>query len=112
MGSHVLNHSNEVFFKKRVQELVTGPAIAAQPVLGGTPEQFAKIVGDSRNYWTHYSDALADVALRDVPLDEFDDRLLLVVRACVLDDIGVSASETRSSLARDWRFERRAHETL
>jgi hypothetical protein len=111
-GAHILRRSNDVFFKERVRKLVTGPAAAAQPVLGGTPQEFAKVVGDSRNYWTHYSEELEAKALRDVELDEFDDRLLVVVRACVLDHMGLSPVEARACLERDWRWARRAAEPL
>ena len=111
-GSHILYRSNEIFFKDRVRDLMNGAAVAAAPVMGASAQTFAKVVGDSRNYWTHYSDELKDKALHDIELDDLDDRLLLVVRACVLDDIGVPAAEAEDCLKRDWRFDRRAGEPL
>lgn len=100
----ILHHSNEVFFKERLLALIDGPAVAAKPVLGATPEEFAKVVGDSRNYWTHYSDELSDKALRDVALDDLDDRLLLLARACVLDHMGLTAEDAQTFLRQDWRW--------
>lgn len=107
-GAQLLHHSNEVTFKERVAELLAGPAVAALPILGTEPASFARLLGNTRNYWTHYSSEEELKALRNVALDEFDDRLLLVVRACVLDHIGVPAAEARRCLEADWRWQRRA----
>jgi hypothetical protein len=102
----LLHHSNEVAFKERIVRLLEGPAAAAEPVIGGDPVLFARIVGNCRNYWTHYAPDLEGKALRDDELEALNDRLLLVVRACVLDEIGVSAAEAQAALRRDWRWER------
>ncbi len=107
-GNQILRHSNEVTFKERVVELLEGPASVARPVLGGEPVDFARLLGNCRNYWTHYSPEEETKALRDLALDEFDDRVLLVVRACVLDHIGVPVDEARKCLEADWRWQRRA----
>jgi hypothetical protein len=107
-GSQVLYHSNEITFKERVASLLEGPAAVALPVIGGTVTDFAKLVGDCRNYWTHYAPELKKKALNDTELDQLDDRILLVVRACVLFDIGISSSEALKALERDWRWERYA----
>lgn len=110
--NQIVFHSNDVTFKQRVRAIVEGPAALAAPVLGATVDKFAKVVGDSRNYWTHYSEDLESKALRDVSLDDLDDRLLLVVRACVLDHMGVSQSDAQSALQRDSRWRRRAADKL
>jgi hypothetical protein len=107
-GSQILHHSNEITFKERIASLLGGPAAVALPVIGGTVTDFAKLVGDCRNYWTHYAPELKKKALNDTELDQLDDRILLVVRACVLFDIGISSSEALKVLERDWRWERYA----
>lgn len=104
-ASQLLHHSNEVTFKERIVRLLDGPAAAAGPVVGGDPQAFARVVGDCRNYWTHYSPELEHKALRDDELEALDDRLLMVVRACVLDEIGVDPTEAGVALRRDWRWE-------
>jgi len=107
-GNQILRHSNEITFKERVVELLEGPAGAAKPILGATPTRFARLLGDCRNYWTHYSPEEKRKALFDGALDEFDDRVLLVVRACILDHIGVPTPEAQRCLEVDWRWKRRA----
>lgn len=110
--NQIVFHSNDITFKQRVRAIVQGPAALAAPVLGATVDEFARVVGDSRNYWTHYSEDLERKALRDVALDDLDDRLLLVVRACVLEHMGVSRSYAQSALKRDWRWRRRSSDKL
>lgn len=105
-ASQILHYSNEVTFKERIVRLLDGPAAVARPVVGGDPQDFARVVGDCRNYWTHYSPDLERKALRDHELEELDERLLLVVRACVLDEIGVDPAEAEAALRRDWRWKR------
>jgi hypothetical protein len=107
-ASQLLHHSNEVTFKERILRLLEGPAAAARPMIGGDVQDFARVVGDCRNYWTHYSPDLERKALRDGELEELDDRLLLMVRACVLDEIGVDRTEAEAAMRRDWRWERLA----
>lgn len=104
--SQILHHSNEITFKERIVRLLEGPAAVAAPVIGAEPIDFARVVGDCRNYWTHYSPDLEAKALRDTALDNLDDRLLLLVRACVLDDIGVDSAEAEIALRSDWRWAR------
>jgi hypothetical protein len=95
-------------FHRRVVELLGGPAALTSPILGATPDEFAELLRDCRNYWTHYDPKIAERALHDITLDEFDDRVLLVVRACLLDDIGVPPGEAKPRLESDWRWQRRA----
>jgi hypothetical protein len=111
-ANQILRHSNEVTFKERVGELLDGPAAVAKPILGAEPEVFARLLGNCRNYWTHYSPEEERKALRDDLLDEFDDRVLLVVRACVLNHIGVPAADAQAALETDWRWEARSGSAL
>jgi hypothetical protein len=103
-GAQLLHHSNEVTFKERIVSLLEGPAAIVQPILGAPVDKFAKLVGDCRNYWTHYAPELKDKALDDLELDQLNDRILLMVRACVLDEIGIPATEALTALERDWRW--------
>ncbi|HEX6153126.1 MAG TPA: HEPN domain-containing protein [Solirubrobacterales bacterium] len=103
-GSHVLHHSNEITFKERIVSLLEGPARVASPIIGAPAADFARVVGNCRNYWTHYAPELERKALFDVELDQLDDRLLLVVRALVLAEMGVSASDAQAALENDWRW--------
>lgn len=57
-----------------------------------------------RNYWTHYSPEEERKALHNLALDECDDRVLLLVRACV----GIPLDEAQRCLEADWRWQRRA----
>lgn len=107
-AGQILRHSNEITFKERVVELLEGPAAVARPILGADPADFARLLGNCRNYWIHYSPEEEKKALRDDDLDEFDDRVLLVVRACVLDHIGVPSGEAQRCLETDWRWQARA----
>jgi hypothetical protein len=111
-GAQLLHHSNEVSFKERVAELLAGAAAAATPILGAEAASFSRLLGNCRNYWTHYSPDMESKALRDLALDNFDDRLLLVVRACVLNHIGVPAEEARRCLEADWRWKQRSEAAL
>jgi hypothetical protein len=106
-ASQILRHSNEVTFKERMVDLLEGPAAVARPILGAQPVKFARLLGNCRNYWTHYSPEEKHKALHDMPLEEFDDRVLVVARACILDHIGVPAAEAQNCLEADWRWERR-----
>jgi hypothetical protein len=107
-GSQILHHSNEITFKQRIVSLLEGPAAICLPIIGATATEFARLVGDCRNYWTHYSPELKDKALNDAELDQLADRVLLVVRACVLSAIGIPLLEAQAALERDWRWKRYA----
>ncbi len=100
--------SDTMAFHRRVVELLAGPAALTAEILGSPPDEFAELLRDCRNYWTHYDPKLAARVLRDQALDDFDDRVLLVLRACLLDHIGVPSPEARTCLEADWRCQRLA----
>lgn len=92
--------------RTRLADVVSGPGAVAGPYLGGSPDALVDLVLDTRNYYVHYDPGLEARAVHDLELDDLCDRLWMVVRACIMDEIGVPASISADALRRDAFAER------
>ena len=86
-------HANEKRLAERLQELVEDLGDTVSPVIAN-PEAWAKIVADTRNYYTHYSDYLKTRAAHGFELVVVTKQLWWVVRACLLREMGFDNAQS------------------
>jgi hypothetical protein len=91
--------------KARVQQLADLHAPALGGALGSNASSFAQHVADTRNYYIHYDDTLADKAATDLVLVIMIDRLWTLIRACVLAELGFDAQHSAELLSLDPRVQ-------
>jgi ApeA N-terminal domain 1 len=103
--------SNEKNLRTRLDEIIQSFDGVLDPI---APEEFAAYVTDNRNYLTHYSEKTkkAGRVLVEVDLHYLVVRLFLVVRACVLREMGFSNDAIGKLLMRDRSFFRLARAPL
>ena len=87
--------------KKRTQQLVTIHAAVLGKALGANPGNFGKRVADTRNYHTHFDKAEAGNAATGRDLAVLIDRMWVLVRACLLGELGFDANQAADLLALD-----------
>ena len=80
-------HANEKRLAERLQELVEDFGDTVSPMIAEY-EDWAKAVADTRNYYTHYSGYLKSRAAHGFDLIVMTKQLWLVVRACLLREMG------------------------
>jgi hypothetical protein len=97
-------YANERSLAERVQQLANLHGAALLGSLGPDPDGFAQGVADTRNYYTHYSEHLADKAETGLDLIVMTDRLWVLVRACLLAEMGFSDDHVRELLALEPRL--------
>ena len=103
--ARALARSNEKTLRERVRELVESFGETLSPLfvdVGG----FAASVTDNRNYYTHYSESTKDAGrvLGGRELYELVERLLMLVRACVLREMGFGDRRIGELLREDQVF--------
>ncbi len=85
----VLNYSNEPRLKHRLSELFDKADIILTPLIGNK-EEFAKKVGDTRNYLTHYDKYLKDKAAKRGEITLLTIQLSYMLQAYLLFELGFS----------------------
>jgi hypothetical protein len=93
-------HGNEKRLAERLQELVEDFGDTVSPVIAN-PEAWAKVVADTRNYYTHYSDYLKSKAAHEFDLVVMTKQLWLVVRACLLREMGFDNAKSNELFSFD-----------
>lgn len=98
-----LARSNEKTLRDRIKELVSSFDSAVEPILGGDLGAFAATATDNRNYFTHYSPQYLKEGkvLEGLELFHLTRRLLFLVRACILREMGRDNATIGHLLARD-----------
>ena len=83
---------------QKIVELVEDLGVAVEPVIKCTVEEFAAQATNNRNYYTHYSSYYKDAGkiAEDLELYTLVQQLLVVVRACVLRELGFKNGDRRS----------------
>jgi hypothetical protein len=94
-------HANERALAERLQELVDLYSPALSGALGADSGRFAQETADTRNYYTHYGEHLADKAATEMELVVLTDRLWALVRACLLHEMGFDLEQSQTMLALD-----------
>jgi hypothetical protein len=106
-------HANERRLAERLQELIDQLGDVVDDALPD-PTVFGQEVADTRNYYTHYSEHLAEKAATDFDLVLLTKRLWLVVRALLLDELGFDSEASRTLLEFDgglsWLIRKAAEE--
>jgi hypothetical protein len=102
-----LAHSNEKALQNRITELVATFGPALEPIVGRDVEVFAAQATDNRNYFTHYSRRYKDEGrvAEGIDLYRLVRRLLFVVRACVLREMGFENDTISKLLAGDREYD-------
>jgi ApeA N-terminal domain 1 len=88
-------------FRDRLADVLRGPGAAAAPYIGRTAGRLIDLVRDTRNYYVHYDPRKEAKAAHDVELDYLADRLWMVVRACVMNEVGIPEDVSGAALQRD-----------
>ncbi len=103
-----LRHANQASFRKRVEELVaTLPPVLRLEIPDA--DAFGRLVGFTRNYYTHWDQRLEDKAAKDEELFRLTFSLKLIVEALLLIEIGFDADEVELILTRHPRLASERH---
>ncbi len=98
-----LQHANQAQFRKAIEELVTTlPAVLRDLI--PDPSAFARLVGFTRNYYTHWSQSLEAKAAHDEELYRLTAALKLIVEALLLVELRFGVEEAQAILTRDPRL--------
>jgi hypothetical protein len=95
-----LDGANSLRLQERLVELCKVTRFPRE-VLHGSREGFATGVTKTRNYYTHYSANEKRKAADGMALAVMVKRVWLLVRSCVLQEIGFSASDATEAIRRD-----------
>jgi ApeA N-terminal domain 1 len=106
-----LARSNEKTLRERVYELVESFGDVLFPLFEDLGE-FAAGATDNRNYYTHYSERTREAGrvVEGIELHELVTRLLFLVRACLLREMGFGDEQIKVLLGRDRTFAALAQE--
>jgi len=99
----VLQGANELRFRQRVEELMEKYGECVRPLCGDRGEFVGRVVA-TRNYYTHFSGSLVSKAARRTELYLLGQQLSVLIRACLLGELGFSAKERRRLFLRNQEF--------
>ncbi|CAN5771731.1 hypothetical protein BH23CHL7_BH23CHL7_05690 [soil metagenome] len=104
--SEILAYSNEPRLRTRATRLVDRSRPATTEVIPDR-DTFAKLVADTRNYYTHYDPALATKAARGVELAWLNERLRFLLEVLILGELGIEPAAAdamfkRPGVKRTW----------
>lgn len=95
-----LAYANEPSLRQRVQVLVQDYAFAYFDERVGDRDEFCRQVVNSRNYYTHFGEQVADRALKGKDLFDLTENLKLLLIAGLLRNLDVSISAIDESVRR------------
>lgn len=104
--------AKSVHFADRVEHLLRGAGAVAAPAFGGSAQELAQVIKNTRNYYVHYNATDRAKALHGIELDDLADRAWCAVRAVLWSDLGMPASMVAAALATDWRYMQACASTL
>jgi hypothetical protein len=91
-----LQHSNEVTFRERIEDLLDHVGFPARSV---TRAEFAEVVTNTRNYHTHFDKKLEAKAAKDNDLRRLTEEMTALGLLCLLRDLGFSEDEAYERLS-------------
>lgn len=94
-----LSLANELSLKTRLHALVKPDRATLRGIIGDTTT-FVDSVGDTRNYMAHRIAALRKKAAAGPALYQLNERLRLLVKTCLLRELGTNSEERRAILSR------------
>jgi hypothetical protein len=100
-----LKYHNELALRKRLQDLLEKHGELAAPVLPGSTAFVSEVV-DTRNYLTHFDQALKTVAKTgSVELFNLTERLKVLLETCFLLELGLSSSIVKTMIKRSRAYQ-------
>jgi hypothetical protein len=99
-----LAQANQAPFRKRIEELVETLPPALRSLITDL-EGFSRLVGYTRNYYTHWDPRLQQKAAQGEELIQLTFALKLVVEALLLLELGFSCDEVEIIVTRNPRFD-------
>jgi hypothetical protein len=94
---------NDLSFAQRLDRLVREYGECALP-LCSTQKAFIRSVVDTRNYYTHYSSKLKQKAAKGLHLYSLSQTLSVLVKCCLLAELGMPAKERRKLFLRNQKY--------
>lgn len=98
----VLAYSNEPRLGRRLKELIED-CTAISPILGDK-KKFVRTVVDTRNFFIHRDNSLREHAVSGNELYDVILKLVLIMKYCLLREIGFENEQISQFLERDWRY--------
>jgi len=97
-----LKYSNEVYLKKRLEEILSFHADIAEIYIGNKNQQtkFINKVVANRHYLTHFDKDKEAESADGKTLSILIEQLNLIIKSCLLEEIGMSQSEIKTILER------------
>lgn len=95
-----LKHSNEVYLRQRLMEILTLHKDIAEIYIGNKRQQkdFVYRVVATRNYLTHFDKDNATECAKGRDLSILIEKLKLIIRSCLLEEIGMDQSRIKTIL--------------
>jgi len=100
---------NDLSFAQRLDRLFREYGECALP-LCSTRKAFIRSVVDTRNYYTHYSSSLKRKAAKGLHLYSLSQTLSVLVKCCLLAELGMPAKERRELFLRNQKYLSLLHE--
>lgn len=101
----VLGEANRAGMKPRLQQLIDSFDGGLDPMLGPDGADFAQLATQTRNYYTHFSESLRAAAADGADLHRLWKRMQIIMRACVLREMGYSNHDVVGLLKFDNYFD-------
>jgi len=97
-----LKYSNEISLSQRLKEVISSHIEIAEFYIGSKRDQkeFIRLVVDTRNFLTHFDKRSEAKRARGANLLILIDKIKIVIRACLLKEIGISDPEIAAILRR------------
>lgn len=104
--------ARKVDFVDRVTDLLTGPGAGAGAAFGGPPEELARVIKDTRNYYVHY-----DPTVGGAPCTASSSTISPTASgarcaACCGANLGMPEPMITKILETDWRYQAAARSRL
>jgi len=98
-----LRYSNELTLRKRLRTLLAEDADALALIVDSTHALVGKLV-DTRNYMAHRTDELRAVAASDVELRYLVEKLRILLKLCLLRELGCTPEKRQEIITRHLRL--------
>ncbi len=97
-------HSNEPTLKNRLRDLIEEREELLIPLIK-EKDAFIKLVGDTRNYYTHFGEDLKEKAAKGSELYKLSDKLALLLKSCLLSEIGITLEKQIEIFLGNWHYD-------
>lgn len=94
-----LKYANEINLKKRIEEVIRDYLDILRPYISDI-EKFSTIIMNTRNYYTHFDDAMKDKAIKEDKMMPFVERLEIIMIIILLDQMGIDKNKIRAGITR------------